>query len=226
MAAIDKTYIDNWKDYSEIKEWCDKQGKVTDDFGNTFKPINFLWEYEEKDFASGSEHPIWNTPLYFDIYLIRNCPLEIIQNNLKEQYGGGWSKLAFTEHNEDDMYEKIKNHTSPYDTYERNGTKGNLRFNIAWKYNNRFKDDRIWWWITVKEPSHMWYNEDEDMWYDDLECRPITSNVANCYGNISIRKLKRMLNKWNLPEGTVVNFSGMYKRYVQKEFNVTIKKKH
>lgn len=226
MAAIDKTYIDNWKDYTEIRDWCIAQGRVTDDYGNTFSPIDFLWEWEEEHFTGGQKRPIWNTPKYFDIWLIRNCPIQVIQDTLKYQYGGGWSKMAFTEHNDSDMYEQIKNRTSPYDTYERNGTKGNLKFKVEWKYNAHFKDDELFWWIDVVEPFSLWYNDKEDAWYDNLEPHWANTNTAHRRGNMSMKRLRRLLNKWNLPDGTVIRFSGDYKRYIMKEFTVTVRKKN
>ena len=44
------------------------------------------------------------------------------------------------------------------------------------------------------------------------------------YGNMNVHRIRRLLNKWNLPEGAVVSFRGNYKRGIMKNFTVTIKK--
>lgn len=230
MAAIDKTYFSTKKEYHEIRDWCRSMGRVTDDYGNVFRPLDFMYEYEDSDLAEapGKEYVLWNTPTYFDIWLIRNCPVGFVQQRLYEQYGGGWSKEAFTEHNDDDMYEQIKNRTSIYDTYKRNGTKGNLRFSVKWHYNARFKDDKLWWWIQIEyhDGVHWSYDDETDCWWTDSEPHPWNTNTAHRHGPMSMGRLRRLLNKWDLPEGTVVSFSGSWKRYEMKRFDVTIKKKN
>ena len=61
MAAIDKTYVNNWDQYLELKNFFESCGTVTDDFGNTFKPIIMLWHNEEADFNE------WRNNLIEDI---------------------------------------------------------------------------------------------------------------------------------------------------------------
>ena len=159
MAAIDKTYIKSWEQYAEIRDFFTSCGEVIDDYGNVFKPIDYLWKREENEFKETVERlskeaierykgggydwsfehgyitqeeydnfnpydyvdiPIMNTPTVFDIWMIRNCQhIEWLQDDLKDKYSGGWSKTAFTEHNDDDLYYQILNHTSCYDTYQR-----------------------------------------------------------------------------------------------------------
>lgn len=255
MAGIDKTYFNTWEQYKEVHDWAVSVGTVTDDYGNVFTPYNFMCQYESKeefddevrqriDYARtvyGTEeykqqmrenYPdwefdkdycpefvLWNTPVYFDIWLIRYCPVEWIQDRLKEQYGGGWSKTAFT-HGAESMYQSIKNRTSDYDKYERNGTRGNLKFTMP--QTAKFKDNDIWWWIDVDD---MWYNDETDEWWHHNEPHPAYTNVAHKHGNISKRKLARILNKWNLPDGTVVRFSGLWHRYEMKKFTITVHKR-
>lgn len=271
MAAIDKTYVNTWKDYKDIVDWCKSVGTVTDDWGNKLTPYNWLyypditekefyrnqkksWEerkkyYSKKDTDSivkeswdwmvkyhGEdflEHPelfyevvIWNTYHIEDIYLIRYCPLEVIQNRLKEQYGGGWSKLALTNRNDPSEYEKIKNHVSDYDTYQRNGNKC-PRFIILDNKSIPFKDDDIWWWIDIKGLD-WWYSEKENYWYNHLECKDtkdnwISSSCTEIYGNLTKRKIYRLLRRWNLPSGTEISFRGQWKRREVKEFTIKIK---
>lgn len=156
MAGIDKTYIKSWKQYAELKDFFASCDEVTDDYGNVFRPIDYLWEREEIEFKETVERlakevlecykkggydwslehgymtqeeydnfnpydhvsiPVMNTPIVFDIWMIRNCQhIGWLQDDLKDKYSGGWSKTAFTEHNDDDLYYQILNHTSCYDT--------------------------------------------------------------------------------------------------------------
>ena len=218
MAGIDKTYTSSWEEYRSLVEWCKDKSFVLKN-GDVIRPIKYIYKWEEEDFDGEREIPVWNTPTYLDIWLIRNCPLEFIQERLKEQYGGGWSKTAFTEHNDDDMYYKILTHTSPYDTFQRNGSH---RFYVHYVLNNKFKDDDLVWWIDIRGCG-WWYNEKHKMWYHDDEALPISSSCAHYRGNISKRKLARMIKRWNLPIGTQVLFKGDYKRHIQKQFIVTIR---
>lgn len=217
MAAIDKTYTSSWEDYQLLVEWC-KGKSFTLKNGDVIKPSNYIYEWERESFDGERELPIWNTPTYLDIWLIRNCPLEFIQDRLKEQYGGGWSKEAFSNHNDDDMYHQILNHTSPYDSYER---KGSHKFSIKYSINNKFKDDDLFWWVNIMGLG-WWYNDKHKMWYHNDEALPISCSCAHLKGNLSKRRLARLIKRWNLPKGTEIQFVGDYKRYIQKEFTVTI----
>ena len=271
MAAIDKTYVDNWKDFEDIRNWAKSVGIVTDDYGNKLIPYNWLyypdlkhnefnawqmsaWEDAKKRYDKSSkdfnqedydymvecdgedflEHPenffelpIWNTDHIEDIYLIRYCPLEIIQNRLKQQYGGGWSKIALIPNNDRRDYESIKNRTSVYDTYKREYRK-NIHFTIHDKEpSSKFKDDDIVWWIQPWKSSGWNYDDKVDKWYSDLECYYSTSNwitnTAHLYGNMSKRRLARIIQKWNLPAGVQLRFIGDHKRYTVADFIITIK---
>lgn len=218
MAAIDKTYTSSWKDYRSLVEWCKDKSFVLKN-GDVVRPSNYINKRQEEDFDGECELSVWNTPIYLDIWLIRNCPLGFIQDRLKEQYGGGWSKTAFTEHNDDDMYNKILTYSSPYDTFKRNGSH---KFSVKYVLDNKFKDDDLVWWIGIPG-CWWWYNDKHDMWYHNDEALPISSNYAHLRGNISKRRLARMIKRWNLPKGTQIRFSGDYKRYIQKQFVVTIR---
>ena len=156
--------------------------------------------------------PVWNTSTELDVWLIRNCPLDFIQERLREQYGGGWSKEVFTSHNDDNMYDQIKNHTSPYDTYERNGLGKNIRVNkkvfpIYLRNNRRWTELDV----SVKFPdgSYGWYKEKNDYWKSDDELANSGGNgCSHCMikGNPKFKTLYRRLQKWDLPKGTVVTF--------------------
>ena len=46
MAGIDKTYIKSWEQYVELRDFFTSCGEVTDDYGNIFRPIDYLRERE------------------------------------------------------------------------------------------------------------------------------------------------------------------------------------
>lgn len=241
MAAIDKTYLHSWNEYKQLKDWVESVGNVTDDYGNRFNPKEWLFTCSKKDFDKLEKKndkwgiPVWNTPTAFDIWLIRNCPLDFIHDTLKDQYGGGWSKCAFTGHNDDDMYWQIKNRTSIYDSYKRNGLGKDFRFTVDYSVNERFRDDGMWWWIEIRywdnNQTYWWYSEDLDTWMDKSsgDVYGDFSSISSCctkkYGHMSSGRIRRILSKWNLPEGTKVWFQGTWRRYVMKEFTVTVKRK-
>ena len=215
MAAIDKTYLKLWSQYKSLRDWCISIGEVTDDYGNKFSPINWLGEYTYEKWMEYSKNEtaevvVWNTPKYLDIYLIRYCPLDFIQDRLKEQYGEGWSKNAFCA--TQNTYDEILNRTSTYDTYQRNGVK-----NPKFKWHNpvylrRNVRDFIWW-VYIKD--HDWsYDESANHWFHDddvyMSKGNWTSNCATIKGRLTKRKLARILRKWNLPKGTKLHFEGMF----------------
>lgn len=277
MAAIDKTYLKRWEDYSSLKSWLQSIGKVTDDFDNTFRPLDYFWdEWTEEEFNSCIQKelervkklyseggykwyldeglmtqeeydnfipfdhvsgvPVWNTPRYFDVWLIRNCPFDFIQDRLKEQYGGGWSKETFTNPDEDNMYLQIKNKTSCYDTYQRNGLGKNIRINKnLFPVFSRELTYRIWTHIEVDFPDEKYidYCEDHDYWVSRNELKHSTGSSCSCfhyYGYMKPKTIFRKLQKWDLPEGSKVHIEYLYK-YTPKgptffdEFNLTIKKR-
>ena len=85
MAAIDKIYVSKFEDYLLFKEWCEKQPKIKDKYGSECSLSDYLFQYNS--FTNGKYYPIFNAPYYIDAYLIRNCPFDFIQDNLKINYG-------------------------------------------------------------------------------------------------------------------------------------------
>lgn len=218
MAAIDKTYTKNWDDYQSLIEWCKGKSFILQN-GDVIYPSRYIYDWEKEDFDGKKEFPVWNTPIYLDIWLIRNCPLKFIQDRLKEQYGDGWSKTAFKDRNDADMYYQILSYNSPYDVVRSNGSH---KFSIKYKKDEKFKDDNLFWSIRVIDDG-WWYNDKHNMWYHDNDALPTNCNYAHFKGNITKRKLARLIKRWNLPNGTQIEFSGDFKRYIVKEFIVTIR---
>ena len=85
MAAIDKIYVDKFENYLLFKEWCEKQPKIKDKYGSECSISNYLYQYDS--FKDNTYNPIISAPYYIDAYLIRNCPFDFIQDELKLNYG-------------------------------------------------------------------------------------------------------------------------------------------
>ena len=85
MAAIDKIYVDKFEDYLLFKEWCKEQPKIKDKYDNECSISYYLYQWES--FKDDEFYPILNAPYYIDAYLIRNCPFDFIQDELKLNYG-------------------------------------------------------------------------------------------------------------------------------------------
>ena len=213
MAAIDKTYVNNWKDLKAIQDWA-KTAYAVDGLGNKYNVYEWCNDMTENEFnesikyqydrwkAQGlkleeydgcAEVVVWNTPTWLDVWLIKNCPLEVIQNRLKQQYGNS--------------YEDIKNGTSIYDTYKRNGLGKNIRFKVLKKPNFHARIKCSWW---VQCNDDYWYNDELDVWSRNYELIPYTTNVAHIHGHLTERKILRYLKKWNLPKGIHFRISGAY----------------
>lgn len=201
MAAIDKTYLNSWEKYNEFKNWLNDQGTVIDDFGNTFRPVTLLWDMDEDDFKNGWR-AVASFPTHVDIWLIRNCPLEYIQTGLEEQYSS---------------YQDIKNRVSDYDVYQRNGLGKNIRVNLQ-DSQEPFRDIRkgqygkcFWTSISIDFPndSYISYHDYNDVWlaYEDMRNNSTEGSVSSEFrvrGFMSRKAIYRKLQKWNLPEGTIV----------------------
>ena len=247
MAGIDKTYISDWNQFDTIRNWAIKQefalknGQMIELKDYLYYPDLTKEEWEEHEIAWNQNHPesifeivLWNTPTYVDIWLIRNCPFEFIQNRLKEQYGGGWSKTAFTNYNESNLYEQIKNGTSIYDTFQRNGLGWKSKVKFHTYYGSPIRDKKCLYqievnpyWIGEKRTKfdlgdNPWYNEMDNMWYWNEEAMPWTCNHMFYKGYLSKKKIVRMIKRWNLPKGSIVKFECSYKRYRAHDFYCTV----
>jgi len=189
------------------------------------------WEFNPENYFNVI---LWNTPTYVDIWLIRNCPFEEIQERLKEQYSGGWSKTAFTNHNHSDMYTQIKEHKSIYDTYKRNGLGKSAKVEFHNIYGSWVRDKKCFWfaevdpyWINEKRTnidySDWWYNETDNMWYKSEEAMPWTCSHYHKIGTLTKKNIINLIKKWDLPKGTIVKFNNSIGRYAYHEFYCVVK---
>lgn len=208
MAYIDKTYVSSYEEWKSIIDWC-KNNSFTCPNGIVIHPINYCYdpdlskeEVEDWLNESSGEIPIMNTSYSMDYFLIKYCPIELVQNRMKTVYG-------------EEYYNSIKNGTSKFDTFVRKEGGKHIGWirkpltNFTYAWYNRYLKKRINRGYSVQVSGDFWYNEDYDYWVDDYELGYHSSNTAdtNCR---SIKSLIRKVLKWNLPTGTKVRFFGRF----------------
>ena len=155
---------------------------------------------EEYDNYNPIDHisiPIMNNPIFFDVWLIRYCPLDWLQDLLKKQY----SKL----------YDSIKSRTSLYDTYSRGGLGKNIKVKLPKYCKDLYGIEII---IPNKHELSTYFDCETKSWHTRSELRDYwcSSNIAAFNDGVGKKRLfkgnrksiYRLLQKWNLPEGTEV----------------------
>lgn len=83
MAAIDKTYVDNYKDYKRAFNFLrDTKDQQKEEIGYLIP----LYKWRKGSFRENDSLPIWNTSTLSDIWLSKNCDIDFVQKRIKEQY--------------------------------------------------------------------------------------------------------------------------------------------
>ena len=85
MAAIDKIYVNTYDEYQQFVDWCRKQPKLKDKYGEEVSISLYLILWDKWD--GEKSRPIFIAPYYVGAYIIRNCPYDFIQDSLKLNYG-------------------------------------------------------------------------------------------------------------------------------------------
>lgn len=255
MAAIDKIYVNSWKEYLQFKEWCEQQPLLKDKYGKYIKLSAYLYDYDEE---WESCHPIFNAPYYVDAYVIRNCPFEFIQKELMINYGY-WSQERIKKFYEDvknwkeddkcpywakledfitledgtmtikgleeSDYSKIKRgclYSSPFTSCKYTiGKHFKCIKHPSFMFNTPLKCK--YYLVEIKLPENikgfMWYHKETNSWdfSDEFVVSNQSSSCAHCK---TIRALKRLIIKWKLPVGTIVNVTG---RYIEDDYQFIVK---
>lgn len=159
------------------------------------------WEPEPE---GTGELVLWNTPTYFDVWLIRNCPIDFIQDRLRQQYGKS--------------YIEIKERRSEYDLYTRPAASKHFKV-LPLSSFPRIRARNLWLYIQ-SENSDWMYDDEMGEWSHWLECRQWNTNTMDAKGPITRRKLKRIISKCGFPAGVKLRVCSNYGHV----FEVVIKK--
>lgn len=202
MAGIDKIFVTSWNQFCELRDWLGSRGYLKDDYGNYFRPSDFISDYLREEDFDGSEIAVMNNPIYFDIWLIRNCPIDWVQSILKSQYPK--------------YYEGILERTSIFDTYKRSGLGRKIKIKLPKHCSNVHS-------IMVKFPGPGFarYDKSRDRWTHVLELKGSTDSCGiPRLKNHNRRSIYRKLKSWNLPENTIIRLfkqDGGYSDHVIKK---------
>lgn len=150
--------------------------------------------YNPRDYV---DIPIMNNPIFFDVWLIRYCPLDWLQGLLKKQYSR--------------LYDSIKSRTSLYDTYNRNGLGKNIKVKLPKYCKDLYCIEII---IPNKHELSTYFDCETKSWHTRLEPRDCwcSSNIAAFNDGVGKKRLfkrnrksiYRLLQKWDLPKDTSV----------------------
>lgn len=212
MACIDNTYVDSYQQVLDFVNWAKDKNFVYN--GYTFNPLKWLYytieDYKEHFETQTTEMVLFSTSKSQDYVLIKHCPLDFIQEQLKHKY-------------DIEYYYSIKNGTSIFDTFNRNdisGQKvkciketkfGNKRFH--YKSRKRGKRSPLRYWVELRHPDYFLdYEENIDKWLiSGYELFNPYCMSSVCHKKIKTRKaLIRNIRKWNLPKGSIIRWMGEY----------------
>lgn len=202
MAAIDCCYIDNYKDYLELKDFL-KDKKFKTPRGVEIDLSKLLYPWDEKDFLDNEGKPkmrrIFNTPCYVDNWLYHNCNIPFIQEWLEDRY-----------HGDDIITKELR-----IPEYEPC-----TKVKVIQKGWSNYASD---FWIvdvSMKNPDYpeyrnfLHFNEDLDCWILPYENDEWT--ISGPFLRISVRAIiRKIIKKWKLPKGCRIVLWG---RWVDDEW--------
>lgn len=190
MSYLDKIYTKSYQDYQDLQKWV-KDRVFTTPRGIKVVPQEFLIPLEPETFQSGMEFPIMFSPSYLDVYLYKNCPLQLVQDYLRRVYNN---------------VKELEKASTILD-YEP-CTK--VRVVKKGQFNNVRELRYIR--MSVKSPEHtedsrsLFYNEDHDFWILPDEYDVWTTSVPKT--EISIRAIiRKIVKKWKLPKRVTITVS-------------------
>ena len=210
MAALDKTYASSFEEWKEVMDWA-RTAKFTCPNGMVIKVINYCYypystdEEIKEEISRYGSIAIMNTPCEVDYFLIKYCPIQIVQDRMREVY-------------EENYIISVLNGTSKYDKFVR--PEGGKHFkcirkplyNYPYKWINNYLNIKFKGYYSVDvfyKNQLIWYNRDNDYWKLDHELGNISSSGATVHCQ-SIKALIRRFRKWNLPIGCKIRVCGRY----------------
>ena len=237
MASIDRTYV-TAQELKEAIDWAKKIGTVTMENGYKFKPINYIYYYnnvDDPDFDwNREEYILWMTPMWLDRWLWINCPLEFVKERLKIQYSENDLKEfeKFKYHNPKDNLDFGKQHYTFLKVPK-------IKYHKWWMSHGRKENPwpgkciQLTYMIEIKAPkdSNKWgleYNCQTDTWEEQFGMMPTTPWVNGDYVwqryHMRIPNKKsiiRELRRWYIPKGYIVRIYNV--KYKGMNFEILVK---
>ena len=177
-----------------IREQCERYKAYYSDPTHLKEARDVLGNNWKPDPNGEGELVLWNTPTYFDVWLIRYCPIDFIQERLKQQYGSS--------------YFEIKERRSEYDHYVRPAASSHFKILLLGSFPRiRQRDLRLY--VQVEDTGWM-YSEETGEWNYWLECREWNTNTETIKGPITRRKFKRYIKKCGFPAGVKLRIYSNY----------------
>ena len=214
MAAIDKIYVNNWKDFCEVRDYFMNTEFVANN-GTKCVLKNYMYDVEHitEDYFDGKvEVAVTNTPCKVDYYLAMYCTVKAVQEYLDRAYRRDWKNV-------DEWKEYI--------TFDRNpGNKIKVIKYPKFGKINKALNQRFGWQISVhtirkieyfgkteyfKCNEYPSYYKDTNQWIYEYELEfPIDKSWGLCNYK-TIKSLIRNIRKWKLPKDSIVIAQGRYK---------------
>lgn len=221
MAAIDKTYVTK-QELLEAIDWAKKVGQVKMENGYIFRPLNFIYAYNDLEDPhyfdeEYNEYVLWNTPIWFDRWLWNNCPLKFVKERLICQYSEEDRKKF-----ENYVYHNLKSNldfgSQHYTFLQEPKWKGHKWFMRHGRKDNPWPDKKETqtYFIDIKTPQ----NDNYDWWNDEIvydaqlndwvlrkDMLPYGGQYVWQYyhNNPPTKKaIIRELRRWYIPKGYIV----------------------
>ena len=226
MAGIDKTYVSTYHDWKMITDWM-KAHEFKCPNGMVLKGSHYLIyrdgsKEEIKDWIKEQKSiPVMNTNCSMDYFLIKHCPISIVQERMEEVYGSEYCRLVKEGKSEYDKFVRPQHgkHVSfiakplQYYTYKVRNYKG-----------RKMRPDYS---VFVSYPQYLNphccadYNEDYDQFL-----LPNELGYFTCSGSVptkckTVRSLIKKIIRWKFPIGTTITVHG---RYANEGFQLRITK--
>jgi len=196
MAAIDKTYAPNWEAYNKLIDWA--KDKVIKFETGDVKIIDYISQYDEKEFYNGCR--VMNSPVWLDRYLVEHCPIQFVQDRMKEVYDEELIELPFS----------LK---LPEDYKKKRGIK--ITRTGAIPLSNKGCNKHGKWWL---QQYNGWkFDSENKVWINRDLLFPYDTDTSH---HKSIKALIRFLKKQKLPKGLEFTLIG---RYQGETFKVKIR---